>query len=241
MIQSGDLVGECALTVKWPSGYWLRTRALQRLKGHANDSTFLGLLDQSWPVLEGDAVVPPVVCGVSGGAGDGHDGLAAAESLEEIVCAHKCVMTDSLSFGNRFSGVLPAEKVFKIRGMSEPDPKDVGKRLRAIMLDPELALETVEDFARLLGAERSAASAWVNGYNLPRVPSMARLIDCYPGLTLDWLYLGVADAVPVKVFIKLQALLEQVSVPMVLEEPEAGFPAKAKRRQASRKRATGQR
>lgn len=135
--------------------------------------------------------------------------------------------------------MLVPEKLFTITDMAKPNPKDVGRRLRALMLDPELSIETVEDFAKTLGAGRGAASAWVNGYNFPRVPSMARLLELYPGLTLDWIYLGVPDAVPMKVFIRLQALLERVPFPLVLEEQTEGLPAKAKKRRASHRKATG--
>jgi hypothetical protein len=70
---------------------------------------------------------------------------------------------------------------------------------------------------------------------------MARLLELYPGLTLDWIYLGVADAVPMKVFIRLQALLERVPFPLVLEEQTEEPPAKVKTRRASHKKATGRR
>lgn len=221
------------------SGDRLPASALERVEGHTIDPARLSGSDERRPVLKRDAVVPPVVGGVPGCPGDGHHGIPAAECFEEFVGRHGCIVTDDLSCCNSFSGVLAPEKVSTITGMSELSPKDVGKRLRALMLDPELALDTVDDFARLLGAERSAASAWVNGYNFPRVPSMARLMEHYPGLTLDWIYLGIPDAVPVKVFIRLQALLERVPFPLVQEEPGEGLPAKARKRRAVRKKATG--
>lgn len=128
--------------------------------------------------------------------------------------------------------------------MPKADPKRVGARLRAVMLDPDLGLETVEDFAKFVCVERNAASNWLNGYHLPRVPVMGTLIEKYAGLTLDWIYFGNADAVPLKLAIKLAALLERVPVPPVLPEPSleaTGSSAAAKKRRVSRKKATSHR
>ncbi len=145
-------------------------------------------------------------------------------------------MTLNLSWRNRISSETTAENLATIPVMPTVDPKIVGARLRAIMSDPDLRVSTVDDFAGLVGEERNAASAWLNGYNLPRVATMAKLIEKYPGLTLDWIYLGIADAIPVGTYIKLQALMEGLRVPVVEPEPEPA--ATAKKRRASRKRAT---
>jgi hypothetical protein len=151
-------------------------------------------------------------------------------------------MTDSLSSRNRFSGEQMATNLPILRPMPETDPKSVGERLRAVMADPDLGVETVDDFAKLVGADRSAASNWLNGYNLPRVPCMGRLIERSPDLTLDWIYFGTPDRIPLKTYIKLQALMERVRVPVVPPEPPEQEPpepaVKEARRLASRKRAT---
>lgn len=126
-------------------------------------------------------------------------------------------MTDYLSLCNRFSGNDSKRWRAILAVMREIDSKRVGERLRA--LQKHLELVTVDAFAAAVGAERSATSNWLHGYNLPRVPQMARLIDLVPGLTLDWIYLGKADALPVKLAIKLEALLEGMEVPVVSPEP----------------------
>lgn len=108
----------------------------------------------------------------------------------------------SLAFTQSSHGVIPLSSVN--RRYIGVAAVSVGKRLRALML--ELNLGTIDDFAKLLGAERSAVSGWVNGYNLPRIPSMARLMALHPGLTLDWIYLGVPDGLPMRLATRLQVL-----------------------------------
>ena len=130
--------------------------------------------------------------------------------------------------------------------MPPPDPKLVAKRLKALMSLSEV--ETVEEFGRMIGVERNRMSGWLNGYNLPPVPQAAALVDKAiewdaPGLTLDWLYLGIAGAVPLKTAILMTALEEKVPVPMAAPEPpeapaRKGVPAKSAHQKASRRKAT---
>lgn len=125
------------------------------------------------------------------------------------------------------------------------DPQRVALRLRAVMADQDL--ETVSDFARYLGAERSQVSNWLQGYNLPPVHWMDALCQKRRGLTLDWVYKGVADAVPTALAIKLEALEQGMDVP-VIDPPDGSMKSAAPRgspgdgsigrRSAKRKRAT---
>lgn len=85
---------------------------------------------------------------------------------------------------------------------------EVARRLRAVMLDARL--EDVQALADLSGAERSAASNWINGYNLPPVPKMVRLAEELR-LTLDWIYRGVPDHLPMATGIRLTALVERLA------------------------------
>jgi transcriptional regulator with XRE-family HTH domain len=103
--------------------------------------------------------------------------------------------------------------------VAEIDPKDVARRLRALMA--HLDMQRVQDLAASIGAERSAVSNWLNGYNLPPVALMAKIISIEPGITLDWLYRGEAGALPVKLAIRLGALESLVAVPEVAEEPSS--------------------
>jgi hypothetical protein len=101
--------------------------------------------------------------------------------------------------------------------MKDVSPQDVARRLRAVMHTQDLPL--VQDLALFLGVRRSRVSAWLNGYNLPRVEEMATLISLVPGLTLDWIYLGNADAVPLKFAIRLQAALDGMDCPADVARP----------------------
>ena len=90
----------------------------------------------------------------------------------------------------------------------------------------DLELETVDELARFLGAERSQVSNWLNGYNLPPVRWMDILCAKRPGFNLDWLYRGIADAVPTALAIKLEALAQGMSVPLCNRPPKS--PAKSR-------------
>lgn len=83
-------------------------------------------------------------------------------------------------------------------------PTQVARRLRALMLDAGLG--SVQQLADLVGAERSAASNWVNGYNLPPVEKMTRLSEELR-VNLDWIYRGVEDALQTQISIRLSAIL----------------------------------
>lgn len=93
-----------------------------------------------------------------------------------------------------------------------PNPHHVAARLRVIMAD--LEIESYAGLARFLGAQVSQVSNWMYGYNLPPVKWMNVLCHKRPGLTLDWLYLGIADGLPTALAIKLIALGEGVDVPV---------------------------
>jgi len=120
---------------------------------------------------------------------------------------------------------------------TEIDSQKVALRLRAIMADLDLA--TVSEFAKFLHAERSQVSNWLQGYNLPPARWMDILCRRRPGLTLDWIYRGVADAVPMALAIKLEALQQGLDVPLSApqspSEPEAQGGCGAAARPASRR------
>ena len=118
--------------------------------------------------------------------------------------------------------------------MADLDQKGVARRLRALMA--HLDMHKVQDLAGSIGAERSAVSNWLNGYNLPPVAMMTKIISLEPGLTLDWLYRGEAGALPVKLAIRLGALEDFVAVPEVVEEPDQSPSPKAPGRAKAPKR-----
>lgn len=158
--------------------------------------------------------MPPVIDGIPGRPGDGHDLIPTTERCEEFIERHPSTMTRFLSGVNSISGA-PSEKI-RVRlsvVADNVDPKKVAVRLRAVMADQEL--ETVNEFADFLGANRSQASNWLQGYNLPPAHFMDVLCHRRPGLTLDWIYRGVADAVPTALAIKLEALTQNMEVPLV--------------------------
>lgn len=85
-----------------------------------------------------------------------------------------------------------------------------------------LGSPTVDAFARdVLKCERSAVSNWLNGGNFPKVQQMAVLCERVPGLTMDWIYMGKADAMPYALAIRLEALLAEMDVPLVAADPVA--------------------
>lgn len=209
----------------------------QRLQGDAGNATFLGCLDQRLPMLEWHAVVSPVIGGIAMGASDGHDSLTAPESLEQFIGRHEASVTVNLLSVNTFAVAHFAPRCASFSGMSdtEVDSQKVARRLRAVMGD--LELETVSEFAKFLHAERSQVSNWLQGYNLPPPRWMNILCRRRKGLTLDWIYRGVADAVPTSLAIKLEALLQGLDVPLS-EAQSASEPEAPKECQASAPRAS---
>jgi transcriptional regulator with XRE-family HTH domain len=142
-------------------------------------------------------------------------------------------MTEKLLAVNTISGTLSAGRRGRFSGVTDNlvDSQMVAQRLRAVMGD--LGLETVGQLAKLLGAERSQVSNWLQGYNLPPPRWMTILCRKRPGLTLDWIYRGVADAVPTALAIKLEALLQGYEVPLVDDVPEPESVARQAPRQAA--------
>lgn len=69
-------------------------------------------------------------------------------------------------------------------------------------------------FAERIGVSRSALSNWLSEARpeLPAEEAMIAICERFPeyGLTLDWLYRGVADAVPMRVAIRLTARLHEM-------------------------------
>lgn len=64
------------------------------------------------------------------------------------------------------------------------------------------------EFAALLGVGRTRYLYWENdgpSGNYPAEETMAHLCDLLPGLTMDYIYRGVLDAVPTKLGIRLTA------------------------------------
>ena len=95
----------------------------------------------------------------------------------------------------------------RVMPVENASTEQVARRLRAVMADAGHI--NVNQLAELCGVERSAASNWVNGYNLPPVDKMVKLVEEL-GLNLDWIYRGVADALPMKTGIRLTAILMDV-------------------------------
>jgi hypothetical protein len=114
-----------------------------------------------------------------------------------------------------------------------PTPSRVAARLRVVMAD--LEIESAAGLARFLGAQVSQVGNWMAGYNLPPVKWMDVLCQKRPGLTLDWLYLGVADGLPTKLAIKLLALAEGMDIPAVAQSRAARSP-EPERRPGSKQR-----
>ncbi|WP_203070682.1 hypothetical protein [Falsiroseomonas ponticola] len=64
------------------------------------------------------------------------------------------------------------------------------------------------EFAALLGVGRTRYLNWENegpSGNYPAEEAMAYLCDLLPGLTMDYIYRGVLDAVPTRLGIRLTA------------------------------------
>jgi hypothetical protein len=209
-------------------GARLGARGTQKFEGNVIDTPCPCGLTNRAPVAKWHTIMSPMVDGLPRRTG-GFREREPAETLHEMIKrAHVDKMTVFLSQDNRFPRTTSGCVAAMLSRMEPSAPKAVARRLRAIMA--HLELEKVQDLADIMGAERSRASNWVNGYYPPPVPSAIHLLSKIPGLTLDWLYLGKADALPVALAIRLGALEELGTVPAVAEEPGAEEPPKAKGR-----------
>jgi transcriptional regulator with XRE-family HTH domain len=87
----------------------------------------------------------------------------------------------------------------------DPFKVDFGRRLRATAA--EFGCTTAQSIADLCGAERAAVDTWLNGRAMPKWHQAARLCDAWR-VTLDWLILGKADALPHSTYVRLAAALD---------------------------------
>ena len=71
------------------------------------------------------------------------------------------------------------------------------------------------EFASDAGVKKSTYTMWETGGNFPGINNMLKLIQRYPALTLDWIYLGRSEALQSKLADAINALLR-------MEEEQAG-------------------
>jgi DNA-binding XRE family transcriptional regulator len=93
---------------------------------------------------------------------------------------------------------------------SELHHAEIAKRLQAVRLELGLSKRALADRlgisrTRYLHWETSAKSA-----NFPAEESMIELCEMLPGLTMDFIYRGVLDAVPHALAIRLSAFMEDI-------------------------------
>lgn len=100
----------------------------------------------------------------------------------------------------------------------DPLAIQVAARLRAVM--HEYGLSTAAELAAACGAERSAVSNWLQGYNLPPVRHIIELAR-KTGITLDWIYAGKAETLPGGLAIRLAAVMDGNPLSNVPPEPAA--------------------
>lgn len=116
-------------------------------------------------------------------------------------------LTSSKQFGAgsvRFPCVMRQTDGATLRAMAIPKRMDIVRRLRAVR--EELGYQKGQEYADLLGVGRTRYANWENDRasgNYPAEETMAHLCDLLPGLTMDYIYRGVLDAVPTKLGIRL--------------------------------------
>jgi transcriptional regulator with XRE-family HTH domain len=82
----------------------------------------------------------------------------------------------------------------------------ISARLKAVQ--DELG-KTDGEMAKMVGAGRTAWSNWIKRQNMPEEEAMIRLCD-KAQISLEWLYRGKSDMMPVKLFIRLELRLNNV-------------------------------
>ncbi len=142
----------------------------------------------------------------------GH-GAGAAQGGDDRGCVHAPKLSDILTIGKRifadavrssYSGHF--DRVGTMPRMRTITRDAVVARLRACRA--ELGL-TPTQMAGRLGVSRTAYFNWESEDpkkpNMPSEEGLARLCDELPGLTLDYLYMGALETLPVKLAIRLAA------------------------------------
>lgn len=84
-------------------------------------------------------------------------------------------------------------------------PADLAQKARLIRLREHLGYPNATAFAQFLGIGQQRWSNFENGMPLSREIAF-RLVQTVPGLTLDWLYFGKAEGLPVDLARSLGAL-----------------------------------
>lgn len=77
----------------------------------------------------------------------------------------------------------------------------IGQRLTAIRLERKLSPSQMADW---LGVQRTRYVNWEKEQNRPSEEKMALLCE-YTGVTMDYIYRGILDAVPMALAIRLKA------------------------------------
>jgi len=107
--------------------------------------------------------------------------------------------------------------------MENPDPHEVGLRLRAVLR--KLGVDSVNGGARMTKLPRNVLSNWLNGYSLPKLAVVRELTLRLPGLTLEWVYWGDDRLMPAvlgrELAIFVEAFRQQLELWEVSPEPAA--------------------
>lgn len=89
----------------------------------------------------------------------------------------------------------------------KPDPKEVGIRVRAVLLKLGVSME---EAANELGESRQNLSNVLNGYQLPSHGVAYELEKILPGVTVQWVFFGDDRMVPAKMARELAVFVELV-------------------------------
>lgn len=95
-------------------------------------------------------------------------------------------------------------KLTMVRKPASQLQKDVSARLRAVQAEFG---KTDEAMGMMVGVSRSVWKNWTNEENFPDEQAMVALCDL-AHITLDWIYRGKLESVPLQVAIRLTARLK---------------------------------
>lgn len=113
--------------------------------------------------------------------------------------------------------------------MENPNPLEVGLRLRAVLR--KLGADSVKGMARMTGLPRNILSNWINGYNLPKLGIVRELTLRLPGLTLEWVYYGDDRMMPAvlarELAIFVEAFRQELELWELAPDPVDSAPADA--------------
>jgi len=106
-----------------------------------------------------------------------------------------------------------------------PGPLQIAVSARLTVVQEELDKNDAA-MGKLLGCGRTTWGNWIHQENMPEEEAMIRLCEL-TGLSMEWIYRGIAATMPVRLFIRLELRLSGIDPDTATPEQVAPVAARA--------------